>query len=208
MIHSDWVFGGVVCQIAGFFNSLLLFEALSSLALVSISRYCCVVQPSEFASIFTKKRTMLMISITWILSILCAIPPFCGWSRYLYQPSKATCVSELTEDISYTIIFAVIAFIVPFLLILIPYFKIFRFIRATSRRLSLHTLTNAPHHRLRAYKSIFHDFKVTKLLLVVVCVFVACWTPHIITNLLGEVYYLVIDSSRGIIRTLIVIDSK
>ena len=176
-----------MCQIAGFFNSLLLYEALSSLALVSISRYCCIVQPSKFSSIFSKNRTIVMISLTWALSILCAIPPVFGWSRYLYQLSKATCDAQLSENLSYTIIFAIIVFVVPFILILVLYFKIFRFIRATSRRLRPHTLRN---YSMRTYKSLFHDFKVTKLLLVVVCVFVACWTPHIITHLLGKSIFL------------------
>lgn len=180
-----------MCQIAGFFNALLLFEAFSSLALVSISRYCCIVHPSKFSSVFSKKGTTFMILLTWALAILYAVPPFFGWSFYLYQPHKATCATELTENISYTITFAITAFIFPFILILILYFKIFRFIRATSRRLSLHTLQNVPqHNRKRTYKSLFHDFKVTRLLLVVVCVFVACWTPHIITNLVGKIHLL------------------
>lgn len=37
----------------------------------------------------------------------------------------------------------------------------------------------------KANRPTFQDFKVTKLLLVVVCVFVACWTPHIVVNLLN-----------------------
>lgn len=180
VIYNRWMLTDFVCRIAGFTNALFLFEALWSLALVSISRYWCIVQPAKFSYIFTRRRTMAMITATWILSFLCALPPLFGWSHFVFTIGKATCYFNLSEHLPYTIILAIVVFILPYILITVPYYRIFRFIRVHSRRLSV----NSASFR-KTSRSTFQDFKVTKLLLVVVCVFVACWTPHIIVNLMN-----------------------
>lgn len=182
VIYNRWVLTDFVCQIAGFTNSLFLFEALWSLALVSISRYWCIVQPGKFSAIFTRRRTLAMITATWILSLLCALPPLFDWSKYVFTVGKSTCYFNLNEHFPYTIILAIVVFILPYILITVPYYRIFRFIRGHSRRMSINSISASFR---KATRSTFQDFKVTKLLLVVVCVFVACWTPHIIVNLMN-----------------------
>lgn len=75
VIFNRWMLTDFVCSIPGFTNALFLLEALWSLALVSISRYWCIVQPGKFSVIFTRRRTMAMITATWFLSLFCALPP-------------------------------------------------------------------------------------------------------------------------------------
>ncbi|XP_068673233.1 melanopsin-A-like [Montipora capricornis] len=183
VIFNRWVLTDFVCQIAGFTFALFLFEALWSLALVSISRYWCIVQPAKFSYIFTRRRTMAMIIATWALSLFCALPPLFGWSRYVFTVEKSTCYFDLREKkiLPYAVTLAIVMFIIPYILITVPYSSIFRFIRGHSRRMSVNSVSS----RFRKVsRPTFQDFKVTKLLLVVVCVFVACWTLHIVVNLL------------------------
>lgn len=181
VIFNRWVLTDFVCRIAGFTNALFLFEALWSLALVSISRYWCIVQPAKFSSIFTRRRTMAMITATWVLSLLCALPPLFGWSHYVFTIGKSTCYFKLSQHLPYTITLAIVVFILPYILITVPYYRIFRFIRGHSRKMSVNSMSSFR----KSTRPTFQDFKVTKLLLVVVCVFVACWTPHIVVNLLN-----------------------
>lgn len=182
VILNKFVLTDVVCRIAGFTNALFLFEALWSLALVSISRYWCIVEPGKFSSIFTRRRTMAMITATWVLSFLCALPPLFGWSFYGFIVGKSTCYFDLSQNLPYTITLAVVVFILPFILITVPYYRTFRFIRGHSRTMSIRGVSSSLR---KTYRPTFQDFKVTKLLLVVVCVFVACLTPHIVVNLLN-----------------------
>ena len=179
--NNRWMLSKPVCHIAGFTNALFLFEALSSLALVSVSRYWCIVQPAKFSAIFTRRKTMAMITATWVLSFLCALPPLFGLSRFTFRAGKSTCYFDLSENLTYTIILAVLVFILPYVLITVPYSIIFRFIRVHSRTMSINNVSS----RKPRTRSAFQDFKVTKLLLVVVCVFVACWTPHVVVNLMN-----------------------
>lgn len=179
---NSWLLTDSVCHIAGFTNAVFLFEALWSLALVSISRYWCIVQPAKFSTIFTRRRTMALITATWALSLLCALPPFFGWSHYSFRISKSTCYFDLRENIPYTVTLAIVVFILPYILITVPYYRIFRFIRGHSRKMSINGMSASVR---KTNRPTFQDFKVTKLLLVVVCVFVACWTPHIVVNLLN-----------------------
>ena len=181
VILDEFALTDVVCRIAGFTNALFIFEALWSLALVSISRYWCIVEPGKFSSIFTRRRTMAMITATWVLSLLCALPPLFGWSVYDFL-GKSRCYFNLSQNLPYTITLAIVVFILPYILIIVPYYRIFRFIRGHSRTMSIRGVSSSLR---KTYRPTFQDFKVTKLLLVVVCVFVACWTPHIVVNLLN-----------------------
>ena len=182
VIFNRSVLTDVVCGIAGFTNALFLFEALWSLALVSISRYWCIVQPAKFSSIFSRRRTIAMITATWALSLLCALPPLFGWSHYEFTIGKSTCYFNLSQHLPYTITLAIVVFILPYIFITVPYYRIFRFIRGHSRKMSVNGVSSSFR---KTSRPTFQDFKVTKLLLVVVCVFVACWTPHIVVNLLN-----------------------
>lgn len=183
IVKNQWIWNEAFCNAVGFVNSLLLFEVLYSLALVSVSRYCCVVSPSKFSAIFTRKRTYGIISVTWIMSTLSAAPPLFGWGVFQFEYGKAICVIAVRQSISYTIVLALLQFTLPFLLITIPYFKIFRFLRTHNRRLSANSITSS--FRRQSRTSLFHDFKMTKLLLIVVCFFVACWAPYTVVNLLA-----------------------
>lgn len=183
IVKNHWMGNQTFCSAVGFINSLLLFEVLYSLALVSVSRYCCVVSPSKFSAIFTRKRTYFIIAATWIVSTFWAAPPLFGWGFFHFDLGKATCVIAVKQSISYTIVLTLLQFTVPFLLITVPYFKIFGFLRTHNRRLSANSITSS--FRRQSRTSLFHDFKMTKLLLIVVCFFVACWAPYTIVNLLA-----------------------
>lgn len=91
VVKNQWIWNNHFCNATGFVNSLLLFEVLYSLALVSVSRYCCVVSPSKFSTIFTRRRTYGIIAATWVLSIFSAAPPLFGWGLFQYEYGKATC---------------------------------------------------------------------------------------------------------------------
>jgi hypothetical protein len=124
-----------------------------------------------------------MIATTWILSTLCAVQPIFHWGSFHYEEGKATCVIAMSESLSYTIVLAIVQFIIPFLLITVPYCQIFRFLRTHNRRLSANSITSS--FRRQSRTSLFHDFKMTKLLLIIVVFFVACWTPFSVVNLLA-----------------------
>lgn len=183
IIKNQWILDNNFCNAVGFVNSLLLFEVLYSLALVSVSRYCCVVAPSKFSVIFTRRRTYGIIAATWVMSTISAAPPLFGWGLFQFEYGKAICVIGVQQSISYTIVLSLLQFALPFLLITVPYFKIFRFLRMHNRRLSANSITSS--FRRQSRTSLFHDFKMTKLLLIVVCFFVACWAPYTIVNLLA-----------------------
>ena len=197
---------GALCQFAGFTNSLFFFEVLLSLPLVSVSRYYCIVRPAQFTTLFSKRRTFRMIAASWLVSFICAIPPFFGWSEFTFQEGKGTCALALRSDTStltYTLlILVIVGFSLPFLFIIVPYYNIFRFIRTHSRRMSISSSTSFAGHRR---VSLFQDFKVTKLLLVVVCVFVACWTPNIIFSLFKSFQVLSSDTQQKLDMTSILL---
>ena len=55
------------CQVFGFFNMFTLVQSVLSLCNISINRYVIVCRPFQFQSIYTTKRSALMISCTYII---------------------------------------------------------------------------------------------------------------------------------------------
>lgn len=66
-----WPFSEQACQVFGFFNMFTLVQSVLSLCNISINRYVIVCRPFKFQSIYTIKRSALMIACTYILFFLC-----------------------------------------------------------------------------------------------------------------------------------------
>ena len=64
-----WPFSHGFCQFTGLLTTFWAEFSLLILAITAINRYFCVVKPQRYASLFTRKNSIISISSVWI--ILC-----------------------------------------------------------------------------------------------------------------------------------------
>ncbi|XP_028391045.1 melanopsin-like [Dendronephthya gigantea] len=178
------------CKANGFMNSICLFESMFSLLVLSCSRYWCILRPTTFQAIFSKRHTLFLLCITWLLAIALSSAPLMGWSQFLESKGKMMCVSMWRNSLSYTIFITLTVFIIPSFAIIGIYYKIYKHIRSHERMLKLYRIVCISQvytpRRKNYSKSLFKDYQVTKLIWTLFIIFVASWFPYFGVNLIFE----------------------
>ena len=187
LVNKQW-FSHNACVVLGFTNIISFIGSVMSLALLAINRYSFIVHWMEYASIFNRKKACLSIIILWVITILLAIPPLIGWSRYSYIPGKSYCFVDWRADAYYMYFMLSICFFGPLSTMIFCYTKILRFTGAVKRNL----VTTEPkikqafvqsdkHLRLLKSRVSPEEAKLTNTLLIVVSAFLISWAPFAIT---------------------------
>ena len=196
IVEQRWIFGDRACKFLGFTTMLSFVSSVMSLAMIAINRYFYVVQWISYPSIFTPRRSVLFVGIVWLMCVLLSIPPLFGWAEYRYIPGKSYCFVSWSSDVYYMYFMLTACFFGPLSVVFVSYFNILKFTREAKRRLNLHSekrkyqegtetaqRNDIPvNQRKRALFNMTQDeVKITNTLLIVVAVFLACWTPFAIT---------------------------
>ena len=197
IVEQRWIFGDRACKFLGFTTMLSFVSSVMSLAMIAINRYFYVVQWISYPAIFTPRRSVLFVGIVWLMCVLLSIPPLFGWAEYRYIPGKSYCFVSWSSDVYYMYFMLTACFFGPLSVVFVSYFKILKFTRKAKRRLSRHSENinyqegtetaqeNAIPVNRRRRRTLFNmtqdEVKITNTLLIVVAVFLACWTPFAIT---------------------------
>ena len=183
LYHGRWVFGATFCRFHGFVCFTFGIASLSTMALIAVSRYFCVVKREKYIVLFNKQRILICIAAAFSLALFVAMPPlFFTKSGYIFKPGQAQCMYAFETSITYTIIVQCVFLGMPFSLITFCYIKVFYTISRTNRVFSLE------NHPQRLLPNV-QEAKVTKTLAAVMVGFAFCWLPVCIVDF--------IDTARG-----------
>ncbi|XP_010893574.3 rhodopsin isoform X1 [Esox lucius] len=135
---QGYFFLGVTgCNIEGFFATMGGEIALWSLVVLAIERYVVVCKPmTNFR--FNDKHAVVGVAFTWIMSLSCAVPPLCGWSRYIPEGMQCSCgidyytpTPELGNS-SFVIYMFTLHFVIPLIIISFCYGRLLCTVRSSS----------------------------------------------------------------------------
>ena len=172
LIESRWPFSDVVCQYQGFICIVLAAASIQTLAWMAVNRYYRVVQCSKYRRYFTSRSTKAILVLIWVLAAFAPSPYFMAGNRFVFIPAKFFCY-HLVNSGYFTAFMVTIYVGFPSLAIVICYLRIFQKIR--SHNLNLLQSTS----RLNA-----EEVKITKTLFVIVVLYMLCWTPVLIVDLI------------------------
>ncbi|KAJ7361900.1 Melatonin- receptor [Desmophyllum pertusum] len=157
--------------------------SLSTMGIIAVSRYFCVVKPEKYIVLFTKQRTLMYIGVVWCVAMVGSVPPFFFKNGgFEFQPGKAMCLYTFESNIAYTAFIECVYIGTPLTIITICYAKVFYTVSRSNRVFSQE---NNPQ-QLRAN---VEEAKVTKTLAAVMVGFTCCWLPICIMDY--------IDAARG-----------
>lgn len=171
VVKLKWPFNNdTVCYMSAFMNSVLLLVTIFTHTTISISKYFGVVKP--YSRFMTITRTRRIIFTIWFLACLMSVGPIAKFGRYAYGPTTLACgvaFPKTKPEAIYLLILSSVGFIVPVLLMINVYIKIFLSMRKRTKRL------------LATSSSSMSPFKLQKKLLTttlfsLLC-FLLCWTP-------------------------------
>ena len=173
--YGKWVLNHAVCEVVGVTQLIFGIVSLLTMTAIAINRYLKVVKRHLYTKFFSsRKTTYIIIALCWFLSILVNTPQLYGWGNITYHLFFTDCTCEWQhEDISYIIFLCIATIFIPATIIFSCYFVIYSTVRDSNRRVQGHSTLPDPPGKAED-KS---EAKVLKTSLVVVCVYMICWTP-------------------------------
>ena len=166
-----------------------------TLTFISFDRYLKISKPLQYRSRMTTSRSLKIIFIIWFISTAFATyaaTPDSGSKGILATGSQCRHVhDDIKNKVFYTFVLVGVFFI-PTIIIIVMYALIF--IVAHKRQKMLRngelgeTCTGADQR-----SGLRQDLKIVRMLLIVIGVFLFCWFPYVILNMLRIYNYNIID---------------
>ncbi|XP_076328800.1 cardioacceleratory peptide receptor-like [Tachypleus tridentatus] len=218
----DFYGGRFVCKIVRYFQVLVTYSSTYMLVSLSIDRYDAIKHPMKFRGSW--KRAKILVLSAWGLSMLLAIPAI-FLNEDLLIKGRVQCWIDLKpwEWKVYLTLIALSLFFLPALIISTCYIVIVYTIWTKSKAMgypkmqnnSLVSKSSAVNHktsidgdidnRRASSRGIIPKAKIksVKMTLVIVFVFILCWSPYFIYDLLQVYGFIPINQTLIAISTFI-----
>ncbi|XP_055520234.1 5-hydroxytryptamine receptor 5A-like isoform X1 [Leucoraja erinacea] len=201
-----WRLGKVLCQVWISFDVLCCTASIWNVTAIALDRYWSITRHLEYTLKTRKKISNIMIILTWVLSSVISLSPLFGWGK-TYSEQEEQC--QVSQEPSYTIFSTFGAFYLPLCVVLFVYWKIYKAakFRIGSRRTN--TITPMPEvvevkeasHQPEMVFTVRHatvtfqtdgdtwreqkEKKAALMVGILIGVFVLCWIPFFITELIN-----------------------
>ncbi|XP_028289163.1 delta-type opioid receptor-like [Parambassis ranga] len=165
---NTWPFGEVVCKVFISIDYYNMFTSIFTLTMMSVDRYVAVCHPVKALDFRTPIKAKMINVCIWILSSAAGIPAFVLGGTQT-NSGITECALQFPEPYAYwdtlmKICVFVFAFVVPVLIITVCY-------SLMVLRLKSVRMLSGSREKDRNLR------RITRLVVVVVAVFVVCWTP-------------------------------
>uniref|UniRef100_A0AC34F058 G-protein coupled receptors family 1 profile domain-containing protein n=1 Tax=Panagrolaimus sp. ES5 TaxID=591445 RepID=A0AC34F058_9BILA len=169
---TEWQLGAIGCKLSTFLNSTTSCASIFTLVAVTADRYLAICHTLKYDKYATYPAYVIVL--IWAVSAALGIPNIIGYDEVLYDlmPPNGTlvarlCVSTRDDDfLHFLTVNVIIAFICPFLVIIVCYALIFKTV-VSHRSLAVDARIRDERVKLR----------VAQMMLTVIVNFMVCWTP-------------------------------
>lgn len=189
LIVGTWPFNNFVCQLQGFCILLMCAISLQTLAVTAVNRYFRVVRSRAlYMKIFNVKTTKTTITIVWIMALFAPLPYVVSGHEFSFHPAKVFCAHNAESLYKGYGAYLVLVFVaIPLIIIITCYASVFMAVR--KHNLNFRFRCRSRSLRSQSKPSIdgrlsVDEVNITYTLLVVVCGFLACWTPVVVIDMI------------------------
>ncbi|XP_076282791.1 G-protein coupled receptor moody isoform X2 [Lasioglossum baleicum] len=196
-INASWAEVRFLCVLVPFLRYGNVGVSLLSVAAITINRYIMIAHHGLYSKVYKKYWIASMIIFCWIFSYGMQVPTLLGvWGTFDYDTNLETCsiVKDLKGRTSKTFLF-VMGFLIPCVVIVGCYTKIFWVVHSSESRMRKHTTPaikspHTPGRDTREIKQKRSEWRITKMVLAIFLSFVACYLPITIVKVADpEVLY-------------------
>ncbi|XP_068701102.1 melatonin receptor type 1A-like [Montipora foliosa] len=160
-----WIFGNVACWLQASLAVMLGTTSLVTLALIAANRLLTVVYPNTHRRLVSK--TTILLSLLFASFATAAVPLlfYLTGVTNIFHPGFLVCLFDFSSA-SYSLVIPIAVFetFLPYQVIFVCYFKIWRFLR---------------NHNAQMFKSRVNpdEIRLNRLLALIVISFTVCFTP-------------------------------
>ncbi|XP_069504040.1 5-hydroxytryptamine receptor 5A [Ambystoma mexicanum] len=201
-----WKLGRVLCKFWISFDVLCCTASIWNVTAIALDRYWSITRHLEYTLKTRKKISNTMIGMTWVLSAVISLSPLFGWGE-TYSEFHEEC--QVSQEPSYTIFSTFGAFYLPLCVVLFVYWKIYKAAKFRIGSRKTNTITPMPEvvevkeasHQPQMVFTVRHatvtfqtdgdtwreqkEKKAALMVGILIGVFVLCWIPFFITELIN-----------------------
>ncbi|XP_075937009.1 somatostatin receptor type 5-like [Anarhichas minor] len=178
-VLSYWPYGDFFCKLCMTADAMSQFASTFCLTLMSIDRYLAVVHPIRSAKWRKPQVAKILNGVVWVVSFLIVLPVtiYSNVQEELNACNITWPEPHELQSIIFILYTSILGFFGPVVVISICYLLIVIKVRSAGVRAGL----------TKRRKS---ERKVTRMVVIIVLVFVLCWLPFFTTNLVNLVYII------------------
>lgn len=195
-LASSWISGEFICRFQSFLIETSYTASVLTLAMISRERLVAVTTPLLARSQRIKQRKLIPIAI-WLIAIVSCCPLLYAYIIVRDKDSVNQCVNigwgDQGRQIYYSIQ-GVLLFLFPLMYMVYSHYRIFRVLKkhgVMRKRMSL-----KPGNQM-------NQRKITKMLAIVTCIFVACYFPFALVRALKYFYIFDHDMLWRLVQLMI-----
>ncbi|XP_072120536.1 5-hydroxytryptamine receptor 4 [Mobula birostris] len=199
LVQQNWIYGDTFCLVRTSLDVMLTTASILHLCCIALDRYyaiCC--QPLVYRNKMTPSRIIIMLGGCWIIpTFISFLPIMQGWNsigiqelvevrKFNNDMNTTSCVFMVNKPFAITC--SVVAFYIPFILMVLAYQRIYVTAREHARQIEMlkragtsnESGQQADHpgnHRMKT------ETKAAKTLCIIMGCFCLCWAPFFITNI-------------------------
>ncbi|RXM95273.1 5-hydroxytryptamine receptor 5A [Acipenser ruthenus] len=201
-----WRLGRLLCDVWISFDVLCCTASIWNVTAIAVDRYWSITRHLEYTLKTRKHISSIMIALTWVLSAVISLSPLFGWGE-AYTADDENC--QVSQELSYTIFSTFGAFYLPLSVVLFVYWKIYKaakFSIGSRRRNAVMPVPGVVQvkeaslepqmvftvrHATIAFQTDGETWREQKerkaavMVGILIGVFVLCWIPFFITELIS-----------------------
>ncbi|NWY57697.1 GPRX protein, partial [Chionis minor] len=215
IISSSSCFNKVIysiaeCQALIFLNVCFISASILTIAIISVERYYYIVHPMRYEVKMTMRLAVAGVIFIWVKSVLITVLALVGWPQGNGATSASRCTvywSPGAHKKAFVIIFSIVCFVLPTIIIFAVYCSVYRVARMASlpqapvpaqaaaprhrsdsiaSQVTIITTRNLPLPRLTP-ESFLGSNKAILTLVLIVGQFLCCWLPFFAFHLHSSV---------------------
>jgi len=136
-----------LCTSAASLCIISCINSLFTIAFIAVNRYLCICWHALYGIVFTRRSTVVAVLSTWVAGVALDLPNHVGWSSHSFDTKTQKCLWDRTTAYHYTIFFVLVGMLMPFVITVLCYWRIFAHIRRVKQRL-LRTQLQASTERI------------------------------------------------------------
>lgn len=117
------------CSWGGFVNGAVGISSIFTLTEMSFVSYHGLRQVNSSSRLSTF-QVVCSVAVAWLYGVLCMLPPFLGWNRFVVSASRISCCPDWSgksiSDAAYNLLLVFFGFVAPLTAMTVCYYKIYR----------------------------------------------------------------------------------
>ena len=161
--------------------------SLLSVGSISVNRYIYICRHAAYRRLFSRRACFVIVAATWVVAVALDVPCHTGWSAHTFDRKTQKCLWDRTLSHRYTLFYVTVGMLLPLVIIVLCYWRIFAHIRRA--KLRIFQVSDNGCGCLTTWASqaaIVKTIRQVKVIFFIFLAFCICWAPYATVLLADE----------------------